>query len=133
MPFLLVHDLDGEFDLVGLFVGVEFDEGFEETGHSGSASFDEVLEAEFLFGLCTPVNGFLTFVFVVVREVEDVGTLELESTHAGNFEFTAVEALFGKAGDGFFGCGVNDLVYLSLDGFSLGRAGCAGFVSFQFA
>lgn len=126
MPFLLVHDLDRQFDLVGLFVGVEFDEGFEEAGHSGSASFDEVLEAEFLFGLCTPVNGFLTFVFVVVREVEDVGTLELESTHAGNFEFTAVLALFGEDGNGFFGSVAADFVYLCLDGFLLGAQGAQG-------
>ncbi len=127
MPFLLVHDLDGEFDLVGLFVWVEFDEGFEEAGHSGSASFDEVLEAEFLFGLCTPVNGFFTFVFVVVGEVKDVGTLELEGADVGDFELTTVETLLGKDGNGFLGGGVNDGVYLSLDGFLLIAQGAQGF------
>ena len=38
-------DFDGEFDLVGLFVGIEFDEGFEETGHACGACFSGVLKA----------------------------------------------------------------------------------------
>ena len=29
----LVDYFDGELDFVGFFVGVEFDEGFEEAGH----------------------------------------------------------------------------------------------------
>ena len=46
----LVNDFDGEFDLIGLLVGVEFDEGFEETGHGRSARFGGVLRFDFLLG-----------------------------------------------------------------------------------
>ena len=43
----LLNDFDGEFDLVGLFVGIEFDEGLDVAVHDGSTGFDKVL----LFGL----------------------------------------------------------------------------------
>ena len=125
--FFLVDDLEGEFDLVGLFVGVEFGESLEESGHACGTSLDEVLKAQFLFGFRSPVNGFFALVFVVVGEVEDVGALELELAHAGDVELTAVEALVGKISNGFFGGGVNDLVYLRLDGFLLVAQGAQGF------
>ena len=127
MPFFLADDLEREFDLIRLFVGVELFEGLDVAGHDRGAGFDEVLKAQFLLGFRSPVNGLFAFVLVVVGEVEDVGALELELAHAGDVELAAVEALFGKAGDGFFGCGVNDLVYLSLDGFLLDAQGAQGF------
>ena len=43
----LLNDFDGEFDLVGFLVGIEFDEGLDVAVHDGSTGFDEVL----LFGL----------------------------------------------------------------------------------
>ena len=46
----LLNDFDGQFDLVGLFVGVEFDEGLQETGHTCGAGFGGVLRFDFLFG-----------------------------------------------------------------------------------
>ena len=48
--FLLVNDFDGEFNLIGFFVRVEFDEGFEETGHACGARFGSVLRFDFLLG-----------------------------------------------------------------------------------
>ena len=114
---------DGEFDVIGLFVGVEFDEGFEETGHTCGAGFDCVLKAQFVFGFCSPFNGFFAFVLVVVGEVKDIGTLELEGAYSIDIELTAVEAFSGKDGDGFIGCLGADFVDTSLDGFFLGAQG----------
>ena len=127
MPFFLADDLEREFDLIRLFVGVELFEGLDVAGHERSAGFDAVLLFDLLAGILAPFDRLLLRVFVVVGEVEDVGALELELAHAEHFKLTAVEAMLGKAGDGFFGCGVNDLVYLSLDGFLLIAQGAQGF------
>ena len=43
--FLLVDDFDGEFDLVGFFVGIEFNEGLDVAGHACGACFSSVLKA----------------------------------------------------------------------------------------
>ena len=56
---------------------------------------------------------------MVIGEVKDVGALELERADVRDLELAAVEALFGKDGNGFLSGGVNDGVYLSLDGFLL--------------
>ena len=124
--FSLVNDFDGEFDLVGLFVGVELFEGLDVTGHDRGAGFDAVLFRDFLAGILAPFNRLLLRVFVVVGEVKDVGALELEGADVGDFELAAVESLLGKGGNGFLGGGVNDGVYLSLDGFLLGAQGAQG-------
>ena len=117
---LLVDDFDGQFDFVGLFVRVEFDEGLEEAVHSRSAGLDEVLKTRFVLGFFTPADGFFALVFVVVLEMEDIGALELESADGGNFELAAVETLGSEDGDGFFSSCVGDGIDLSLDGFFLG-------------
>ena len=114
---------DGEFDVIGLFVGVEFDEGLEATGHAGGAGFDEVLKAQFVFGFCAPVDGFFAFVLVVVGKIEDIGTLELEGAYSFDIELTAVEAFLGEDGDGFVGGVREDRVNTSLEGFFLGAQG----------
>ena len=72
---LLIDDFDGEFDFVGLFVRIEFDEGLEEAVHGGSAGLDEVLKTRFVLGFFTPADGLFTLVFVVVLEMEDIGAL----------------------------------------------------------
>ena len=99
----LINDFDGEFDFVGLFVGIEFDESFEETGHTCGAGFDLVLKAQFFFGFGAPVDGLFAFVLVVIGKVEDIGTLELEGADVRDGELTAVLPFFGKDGDGFVG------------------------------
>ena len=48
--FFLVDDLYCQFDLVGFFVGVEFDEGFDIAVHDGGAGFGGVLRFDFLLG-----------------------------------------------------------------------------------
>ena len=127
VTFFLVDTLDRQFDLVGLFVGVELFEGLNVAGHDRGAGFDAVLLFDLLAGILAPFDRLLLRVLVVVGEVENVGALELEGADAGDFELTAVEALFGKAGNGFVGSSVNNLVYLSLDGFLLDAQGAQGF------
>ena len=116
----LINDFDGEFDLVGLFVGIEFDEGFDVAVHEGGAGFDKVLFLDLLAGILTPFDGLLLFVFIVVGEVEDIGALELEGAEVGDGELAAVSAFGGKDGDGFGGGSIGDRVNTSLEGFFLG-------------
>ena len=118
--FLLVDDFDGQFDLVGLFVGVEFDEGFDEAVHEGSAGFDEVLLLDLFAGVLAPFDGLFLLVLVVVSEVKDVGALELEGADVFDFKLTFLEAFGGKDSNGFVGCLGGDRIDLSLDGFFLG-------------
>ena len=118
--FLVEIDaLEGEFDLVGFFIGMELLEGLDEAGHERCTGFDTILLIDLLAGILAPFNRLFLRVLTVVSEVEDVGALELEGPDIGDLELTAVLPFFGKDGNGFLGCGVNDGVYLSLDGFLL--------------
>ena len=84
-PFL-VNDFDGEFDLVGLFVGIEFDEGLDIAVHDGGAGLDEVLLFDLFFGILTPFDGLFLLVLVVVGKVKDFGALELEGSYSFYFK-----------------------------------------------
>ena len=91
---MLIKDyFEDEFDFVGFFVGIEFDEGLEQTGHGGGARLDEVLEAQFLFGFGSPAYSLFALVAVEVLEMEDVGALELELANALHVKLAAVETL----------------------------------------
>ena len=116
-------DFDGELDFVGLFVGIEFDEGLDVAGHEGSTGFDEVLLLDFFASVLAPFDGLLLFVLVVVSEIEDIGTLELEGSYSFDLELTAVEAFGCKDGDGFVGCLGGYFVDTSLNGFLLDAQG----------
>ena len=116
----LVNDFDGEFDFVGLFVGIEFDESLDVAVHDGGTSLDEVLLLDFFASVLAPFDGLLLFVLVVVGKVKDFGALELEGAYSGDGELAAVFAFGGKDGNSFGGGIVGDGFDTSLEGFFLG-------------
>ena len=57
---------DGQFDLVGFFVGVEFDEGFEEATHSRGTRFDDALGYGLLLGFLSVADSLLALILLRV-------------------------------------------------------------------
>ena len=112
-------DFDGEFDLVGLFVGIEFDEGLDIAVHDGGASLDEVLLFDFLLGILAPFDSLFLLVLVVIGKVKDFGVLELEGAYSGDGKLAFFKAFGGKDGNGFVGCLGGYFVDTSLDCFFL--------------
>ena len=74
---VLLYHLDGEFGLVGLLVGMEFDKCLNEACHDSRTRLDAVLLFRLLLGVLAPHDRLFLRITAIVGKVEDIGALEL--------------------------------------------------------